>query len=94
MAPAPANHSQREDDNGNDHETEPRLLRRRNADATKRAIVIELKYDKTADTAIDQIRRRDYPQKVAACTSDMLLVGISYDRDTKQHQCKIERMII
>ena len=58
------------------------------------AIVIELKYDKTADTAIYQIRRRDYPQKVAACTSDMLLVGISYDRETKQHQCKIERMII
>ena len=68
------------------------MIPRRNVSSP--AIVIELKYDKTADTAIDQIRRRDYPQKVAACTSDMLLVGISYDRETKQHQCKIERMII
>lgn len=68
------------------------LIPRRNV--VSPAIVIELKYDKTADTAIDQIRRRDYPQKVAAYTGDMLLVGISYDRETKQHQCKIERMII
>ena len=38
--------------------------------------------------------RRQYPQKVAEYTGDMLLVGISYDRKTKEHQCRIERLKI
>jgi len=53
------------------------------------AIIIELKYDKTADTALSQILRKEYPAKVAEYTDRLLLVGISYDRDTKQHECKI-----
>jgi len=73
------------------------------------AIVIELKYDKAVDTAIDQIKRRNYPAKVAQYldlpsegskasddqlstpNSQLLLVGITYDRDAKQHHCRIER---
>jgi hypothetical protein len=54
------------------------------------AVIIELKYDHTAGTALDQIRSRHYPQKVAEYTGDMLLAGISYDRQTKQHSCQIE----
>ena len=46
----------------------------------------EVKYDDTVDTAIDQIHRRQYPQKVAEYTGDILLVGISYDRKTKEHR--------
>ena len=43
-------------------------------------------------TAIDQIKRKEYPAKLAEYTGDILLVGINYDKETKQHTCKIERM--
>ena len=65
------------------------LIPRKNVD--KPALVIELKYDKAVDTAIEQIKRKQYPDKVAQYTDNLLLVGITYDRDTKQHQCRIER---
>ena len=54
------------------------------------AIVIELKYHQAVDTAIAQIKRREYPAKVAQYVGNLLLVGISYDRETKQHACRIE----
>ena len=66
------------------------------------AIVVELKFRQDADTAIDQIKRRQYPAKVVQYTGcsatrekpgsskGLLLVGISYNRDTKQHSCHIE----
>jgi len=41
--------------------------------------------------AIDQIKERRYPQQVEQYTGEMLLVGISYDADSKQHACSIER---
>ena len=56
------------------------------------AIIIELKVDKDADAAIDQIRRKEYPAKVAEYTGKLLLVGISYDRETKHHSCRIEKV--
>ena len=65
------------------------LLPRKNVDSP--AIVIELKYDKDADTAIAQIKRKKYPAKVAQHTADLLLVGINYDKETKTHSCVIER---
>ncbi len=65
------------------------LIPRKNVSSP--AIIIELKVDKPADTALDQIRRRQYPQKVAEYSgTDLLLVGLSYDRDTKLHTCRIE----
>ncbi|MCQ2330327.1 MAG: ATP-binding protein [Paludibacteraceae bacterium] len=57
----------------------------------KPALVIELKYNTAVDTAIDQILNRNYPEKIKEYTDNLLLVGISYDRETKQHICKIER---
>ena len=65
------------------------MIPRRNV--SKPALVIELKFNNTADTAIDQIKRKQYPAKIAEYTGDILLVGISYDRDSKQHICRIER---
>ena len=65
------------------------LIPRKNVESP--AIVIELKYNKDADTAISQIRRKEYPAKVAQYSENLLLVGISYDRDTKQHTCRIEK---
>ena len=55
------------------------------------AIVLELKYDQAADSAISQIHRKEYPAKVSQYSDDLLLVGISYDKKQKTHQCKIER---
>ena len=55
------------------------------------AVVIELKYNQTADTALSQIKCRKYPEKVAQYADNLLLVGISYDRESKQHACRIER---
>ena len=66
------------------------LIPRRNV--AKPALVIELKFNHSADTAIDQIRRKDYPAKIAEYTGDILLVGISYDKETKQHSCRMERL--
>ena len=41
--------------------------------------------------AIDQIRQKNYPAQIAEYTGDILLVGISYDKESKQHTCRIER---
>ncbi|MBO4849291.1 MAG: AAA family ATPase, partial [Prevotella sp.] len=65
------------------------LLPRKNV--TSPALVLELKYDKDADTAITQIKRKKYPAKVAQHTGELLLVGINYDKDTKTHSCLIEQ---
>ena len=66
------------------------LIPRKNVDSP--AIVIELKYDKAVNTAIEQIKRRQYPDKVAQYADRLLLVGITYDRESKQHHCRIERL--
>lgn len=58
------------------------------------ALVIELKYNKDAQAAISQIKARNYPQTVAEYTGEILLVGINYDKDTKQHDCIIEKLMI
>lgn len=68
------------------------MIPRRNV--SKPALVIELKFNHSADTAIDQVMRKQYPAKIAEYTGDILLVGINYDKETKQHTCKIERTAI
>lgn len=65
------------------------LIPRKNVDSP--AIVIELKYDKAVDTAIAQIKRRQYPAKVAQYADNLLLVGITYNTTSKQHECRIEK---
>ena len=66
------------------------LIPRKNVESP--AIVLELKYNKDADTAINQIKRKQYPAKVADYSGRLLLVGIDYDKETKTHTCKIESM--
>ena len=65
------------------------MIPRRNV--CKPALVIELKFNHSADTAIDQIKQKNYPAQIAEYTGDILLVGISYDKESKQHACRIER---
>ena len=47
--------------------------------------------DKDTQAAISQIKKRNYPQQIAEYTGDILLVGINYDKNTKHHECRIER---
>ena len=65
------------------------LIPRKNVDSP--AIVVELKCDKDADTAISQIKRKQYPDKVVPYCDNILLVGINYDRKSKTHTCLIEK---
>ena len=65
------------------------MIPRRNV--SKPALVIELKYNQSTDTAISQIKQKNYPAKLADYAGDILLVGINYDRESKQHTCKIEK---
>ena len=55
------------------------------------ALVVELKWDKTAQTALQQIKDRKYPDAIADYTGNILMVGINYDKDTKIHDCTIEK---
>ena len=71
------------------------LIPRKNVDSP--AIILELKYNRSAtknaaESAIDQIRRREYPAKVAEYAGRLLLVAISYDEKQKKHSCVIEKV--
>ncbi|MDE7423287.1 MAG: ATP-binding protein [Lachnospiraceae bacterium] len=60
----------------------------------KPALVVELKYNKTADSAIQQIKDRHYTQALEGYTGEILLVGINYDKENvdKPHSCVIEKI--
>ena len=57
------------------------------------AMVVELKYNKSADTAINQIKENRYHGALSGYSDRILLVGINYDadgKDAKKHTCVIE----
>ncbi|MBQ8639321.1 MAG: AAA family ATPase [Lachnospiraceae bacterium] len=57
----------------------------------KPILVVELKWDKSTADAIEQIKRRQYPEILQAHGSDILLIGINYSKRSKKHTCIIER---
>ena len=64
----------------------------------KPALLIELKYDKSLETAADQIRKKNYPQKLEHYKDNLLLISVNYEKDAdskagsyKHHSCKIEQ---
>ena len=64
----------------------------------KPALLVELKYDKTVQTAADQIRDRNYPQKLTHYEGNLLLVSVNYEKEItagnetyKRHSCIIEK---
>ena len=59
--------------------------------ADKPAIVIELKKDRNAKAAIDQIKQKHYVKALEGYKGNLLLVGINYD-EGKKHSCVIEKM--
>ena len=65
----------------------------------KPALLVELKYGKTVQTAADQIRDRNYPQRLAHYEGNLLLVSVNYDKEIaagdgnyKRHSCIIEKL--
>ena len=55
------------------------------------AIIIELKNNKSAETALTQIKDRKYDDLLQHYKGDLLFVGVNYDEKTKKHECRIER---
>lgn len=56
----------------------------------KPAIVVELKWKQSAETALNQIRNKNYSGSLQDYVGEVLLVGINYDKETKKHSCRIE----
>lgn len=56
----------------------------------KLALVVELKWDKSAEGAIAQIKKQQYVKSLEEYRDKILLVGINYDKHTKKHSCVIE----
>lgn len=57
------------------------------------AMLIELKWDKTAKTAIQQIKDRHYVQALEVYAGDVLLIGINYNKKENRHECLMEKVI-
>ena len=57
------------------------------------ALIVELKWNKNAVTAVSQIKEKKYAKILEGYTGDILLVGISYDKATREHECIIERCL-
>lgn len=60
--------------------------------AEKPAVIIELKKDKDAQGALEQIKRKEYGTALKDYQGNLLLVGINYGKD-KKHTCVIEKMV-
>ena len=66
----------------------------------KPAIVVELKCNKDADTAIEQIKRRQYAKSLKGYSGEVILVGVNYAAgkdgagEFKKHECRIEKVSV
>lgn len=56
------------------------------------ALILELKWDKTAEGAISQIKNKGYVSALKEYKGNILLVGINYEKKSKKHQCRIEKI--
>ena len=57
------------------------------------ALVIELKWNQSVNTAIKQIKNNKYVDSLKDYHGKVLLVGINYDKKTKKHECLIEGIV-
>ena len=57
----------------------------------KPALVVELKWNKSAIGAISQIKEKEYCESLREYQGNLLLVGVNYDLKTKEHECIIEQ---
>ena len=66
------------------------FLPRANA-GNRPAMIVELKYNQSADTALKQIKEKRYQGALSGYQGKILLVGINYDSE-KHHTCVIEEL--
>ena len=62
-------------------------------------LILELKVDHTPEDAIAQIKEKEYALRFQGKTAEnmmytgrILAVGISYNKETKEHHCKVEEL--
>ncbi len=60
-------------------------------DSVLPVMIIELKWNKSAEGAIRQIKEKKYPRVLEGYGGEILIVGINYDERTKRHECVIEK---
>ena len=64
----------------------------------KPAIVVELKWNKDADTAIGQIKERQYVESLKGYSCEVVLVGMNYAAGKdgagkfKKYECRIDKV--
>ena len=58
---------------------------------SKIPMVVELKWGRSAEEAIDQIKEKQYGKALNGYEGAILFVGINYDKKSKTHSCKIVR---
>lgn len=63
-------------------------------------IILELKIDHTPEEALQQIKQKNYKLRFqgklaeqTAYENKVIGVGISYEKKTKRHNCKVEQLV-
>lgn len=56
------------------------------------AMIVELKYNQSEVSAIEQIKSKQYVKSLKGYSGEVLLVGINYSEKEKSHTCKIEKI--
>ena len=65
------------------------------SNVNKPAMIVELKWNKTASAAIEQIKNRQYIESLKGYSGEVVLVGINYDDgEFKKHVCRIDKVKI
>ena len=67
------------------------FIPRKNRD--KPALIVELKWNRSAGGAIEQIKDKHYMGALETYMDNLLLVGICYDKQSKRHECMIEKYV-
>lgn len=57
------------------------------------AIIVEVKHNKSAESALTQIKQKHYFDCLENWHGDLLFVGANYDEKAKKHDCKIEKFV-
>ena len=63
-------------------------------DTSLPAMIVELKWNESSESAIAQIKEKNYPSLLSEYSGEMVLVGVNYNVKTKEHSCKIENIEI
>ena len=68
------------------------LPRKKHAD--KPALIVELKWNQSSETALSQIKSKNYPVALEDYYDNLLLIGIIYNKTQKTYECSIEKFEI